>query len=127
MATSVLLGYQAANHGLRPALVGGLTFMHLRRQLSTTGPIPLADIRQPIPAALVIRPTELIDNVPSATVGAELAIGLTDQLDAVPEVRAHAFSLNNGPSAFAIRLGIAVRWTFWTGVAADRGADHLSF
>jgi hypothetical protein len=112
LGSSVLVGYQAANHRFRPAVVGGLTFMHVRRQLSTTGPIPLVDIPVPVTSALVIRPTELIDNVPAATVGAELAIGLTDHLAAVPEVRAHAFSLDNGPSAFAIRPGIAVRWTF---------------
>jgi hypothetical protein len=57
-------------------------------------------------------PTELTDNVPAATVGAEAAIELTTHLAAVPEVRAHAFSLNGGPSAFAIRPGIAVRWSF---------------
>ena len=46
-------------------------------------------------------------------VGFNLALDLTRHLALVPEVRAHAFSLNGGgPSAFVLRPGLAVRWTF---------------
>jgi hypothetical protein len=111
-AASALLGYHAASgHRVRPGVVGGLTFMHVRRRNNTIGPVPLPANRGAI-VALVIRPIELTDNVPAATVGVEAAIGLTTHLEAVPEVHAHAFSLNNGPSGFAIRPGITLRWTF---------------
>ena len=54
-----------------------------------------------------------VDNVPAATVGAEVALALTSHLAAVPAIRAHAFSLSGGgPSGFVIRPGIVIRWTF---------------
>jgi hypothetical protein len=133
-AASVLLGYHAeSGHRIRPGVVGGLTFVHVRRRYNTIGPVPLVSgaaapssfayftpggtlapgsVSLPVASSLVVRPIEVIDNVPAATVGAEAAIELTSHLAAVPEVRAHAFSLSNGPSGFAIRPGIALRWTF---------------
>jgi hypothetical protein len=59
-----------------------------------------------------MRPTEMIDNVPAATVGAEVAFQLTSHLEAVPEIRAHSFSVSGGPAGFSIRPGVGVRWTF---------------
>jgi hypothetical protein len=114
VATSALLGYHApAGHRVRPAVFGGLTFMHVTRRFDTTYPLPLAPPSPfPISSPLVIRPSEQVDNVPAATVGVEAAIELTSHFAAVPEVRAHAFSVSNGPSGFAIRPGLGVRWIF---------------
>jgi hypothetical protein len=60
-----------------------------------------------------VRQSEVVDNVPALAVGFNLALDLTRHLALVPEVRAHALSLNSGgPSAFVLRPGLAVRWTF---------------
>jgi hypothetical protein len=129
VATSALLGYHApSGHRVRPAVFGGLTFMHVIRRFDTTIPPPIAypassfsvqpdgivvtqAAGSPLPS-LVVRPHEEVDNVPAATIAAEAAIDLNSHLAAVPEVRAHTFSLSGGPGGFAIRPGIAIRWTF---------------
>ena len=112
-ATSVLLGYQTAGtRRVRPGVFGGLTFMHVTRRVTLPNVLPLATTQLATIFPLVDT-QERIDNVPAATVGAEAAIELTPHFAAVPEVRAHAFSLSGGgPSGFVIRPGIAVRWTF---------------
>jgi hypothetical protein len=114
LATSALIGYHASTgHRVRPAVFGGLTFMHVTRRFETTYPPPLT-LPAPFPTlpSLVIRPSEQVDNVPAATVGVEAAVELTPHLAAVPEIRAHTFSVSSGPSGFAIRPGLALRWTF---------------
>lgn len=122
-AGSVLLGYHGPAAGrFRGGVFGGLTFMHVRRRFTTPQAIPLVTtiltsptgIPVPVPTVTyALQTRETIDNVPAATVGAEAAIELTSHLAAVPEIRAHAFTLSyGGPSGFAIRPGIAIRWTF---------------
>lgn len=125
VATSVLLGYHgAAAHRVRPGVFGGLTFMHVTRRYEGGYPLAYGIIQgspsggqaAPIPCCYPccsIRPPDQVDNVPAATVGAEAALELGRHIAAVPEVRAHVFSLSNGgPSAFAIRPGIGIRWMF---------------
>ena len=126
IASSVLLGYHVPAAGrVRPAIFGGLTFMHVRRRI--TVPVAMGNVLSfsdvtnlpfaianpfPFPSFTTVT-RQQIDNVPAATVGAEVALALTSHLAAVPGIRAHAFSLSGGgPSGFVIRPGIAVRWTF---------------
>ena len=128
LATSVMLGFRPATTGrVHPEFLGGLTFVHFTRTFDTTGPVPLASVLTLtggvattalseltyVTQALVVRPQHEVDNVPAAAVGFNLALDLTRHLALVPEVRAHAFSLNSGgPSAFVLRPGLAVRWMF---------------
>ena len=127
IATSVMLGFRPATTGrVHPEFLGGLTFVHFTRTFDTSGPTPLASgvvwsgsttslsqVSYIISPAPVVRPQKAVDNVPAAAVGFNLALDLTRHLALVPEVRAHAFSLNGGgPSAFVLRPGLAVRWTF---------------
>jgi len=73
----------------------------------------LSQVSYIVAPAPVVRPQKVVDNVPAAAVGFNLALDLTRHLALVPEVRAHAFSLNGGgPSAFVLRPGLAVRWNF---------------
>jgi hypothetical protein len=126
IATSVMLGFRPATSGrVHPEFLGGLTFVHFARTFDTIGPTPLDSglvrfLTTPELSAvytqvqtLVVRPQKAVDNVPAATVGFNLALDLTRHFALVPEVRAHAFSLNSGgPSAFVLRPGLAVRWVF---------------
>jgi hypothetical protein len=126
IATSVMLGYRPATTGrVHPEFLGGLTFAHFTRTFDTSGPTPLASrlvwsAAPTLPSELlysaqplVIRPHAQVDNVPAAALGFNLALDLARHLALVPEVRAHAFSLNSGgPSAFVLRPGLAVRWMF---------------
>jgi hypothetical protein len=113
-AVSALVGYDSATHRrTRLGLQGGLSFLHVRRNFDTVGPVPLAALPGfSAPTALVIRPYSLVDNVPAPTVGAEVAVDLIEHLALVPAIRAYAFTLNGGPSAFAIRPGVELRWMF---------------
>lgn len=110
-ATSVLLGYHFPVHArMHVGALGGLAFLQVSRDYATIGPTPLA--AAPV-LALVIRPFTQVDNVAAATVGGEIAIDLADHAGLIADVRVHAFSLSNGgPSGFAIRPGLGVRWTF---------------
>jgi hypothetical protein len=102
-AASTLFGYHwASGHRVRPGVMGGLTFLHARRRETTIALVP----------PIALPSTVLTDNVPAATVGAEVALQLTSHLEAVPEIRAHTFSLSGGPAGFSLRPGGAVRWTF---------------
>ena len=127
IATSVMLGFRPATTGrVHPEFLGGLTFVHFTRTFDTSGPTPLASavlstgattslsqVSYIIAPAPVVRPQKAVDNVPAAAVGFNLALDLTRHFALVPEVRAHAFSLNSGsPSAFVLRPGLAVRWVF---------------
>jgi len=127
IATSVMLGFRPATAGrVHPEFLGGLTFAHVTRTFDTIGPQPLDSgvLRTSVTSSLspqftylaqslVVRPHDVVDNVPAATVGFNLAFDLTRHLALVPEVRAHIFSLNGGgPSAFVLRPGLAVRWMF---------------
>ena len=127
IATSVMLGFRPATTGrVHPEMLGGLTFAHFTRTVDAIVPTVLtprlvfgSDASTAfsevtfLTQSLVARPHELVDNVPAATVGFNLAFDLTRHLALVPEVRAHVFSLNSeGPSAFVLRPGLAVRWMF---------------
>jgi hypothetical protein len=113
ISTDALFGYQfAVRERVHIGAVGGLSFIHMTRDFSTTGPVALPQV-DAAAAALVVRPYTLIDKVPAATVGGEVAVDLTRRLAAVGRMEAHAFSLSSGgPSGFAIRPGAGVRWTF---------------
>ena len=88
-------------------MLGGLSFLHVRRGFTTIRTPPAAA------PALVVRPYTLLDNVAAATVDGDFVIGLTSHLSLVPKVRVHAFSLSSGgPSGFVIRPAIGARWTF---------------
>jgi hypothetical protein len=122
-----MLGFRPATTGrVHPEFLGGLTFAHFTHTVDTTVPTPLlsglltgggataalSDFTF-VAQTLVASPHELVDNVPAATVGFNLALDLTRHLELVPEVRSHVFSLNSeGPSAFVLRPGLAVRWMF---------------
>jgi hypothetical protein len=127
VATSVMLGFRPATTGrVHPEFLGGLTFVHFARTVDTSGPTPLdsrvvwtgattslSPVSYIVAPAPVVRPQKVVDNVPAAAVGFNLALDLTRHLALVPEVRAHAFSLNSGgPSAFVLRPGLALRWIF---------------
>jgi len=127
IATSVMLGFRPATTGrVHPEFLGGLTFVHFTRTFDTSVPTALASsvvstgappsfsqISYIIAPAPVVRPQKVVDNVPALAVGFNLALDLARHLALVPEVRAHAFSLNGGsPSAFVLRPGLAVRWVF---------------
>jgi len=127
IATSVMLGFRPGTTGrVHPEFLGGLTFVHFARTFDTSGPTPLASglvwtgattslsqVSYIVAPAPVVRPHDVVDNVPAAAVGFNLALDLARHLALVPEVRAHAFSLNGGsPSAFVLRPGLAVRWIF---------------
>jgi hypothetical protein len=108
-ATSVLVGYRIpVRRRLAVGVLGGLSFLHVRRDYTTIRPSAVAAA-----PALVIRPYQFIDNAAAASVDGEFVIDLTSHLAFVTRVRAHAFSLSSGgPSGFAIRPGIGARWTF---------------
>jgi Outer membrane protein beta-barrel domain len=110
-ATSVLLGYRfPVQARVRVGALGGLAFLHVSRDYTTIGPPSSA--AAPI-AALVMRPLTQVDNVAAATVGGENAIDLSLHARLIGDVRVHAFSLSGGgPSGFAIRPSLGVRWTF---------------
>jgi hypothetical protein len=126
IAASVMLGFRPVTTGrVHPEFLGGLTFVHFTRTFDTSGPTPLASgfgftavttsLSGPtyVAQTAAVRQRELVDNVPAAAVGFNLALDLTRHLAFVPEVRAHAFSLNSGsPGAFVLRPGLAVRWIF---------------
>jgi hypothetical protein len=105
ISTSVMLGYQFPL-GSRASCgaLGGMAFLHVRRAYSTSGPQPLL--------ALVIRPYSLVDYAPAAEGGGEFTVEVTHRLALAAELRTQAFSLNNGPSAFALRSGLVARWLF---------------
>jgi hypothetical protein len=115
-AQSVLVndgGYQLPLHDrVHVSALAGLFFLHITRDYTTTGATPLAQIPAPI-VTRSVRPHTLIDHVPAATVGAEIAFALRCHLAVVPDVHVSALTLSNGgPSGFAIRPGIGARWTF---------------
>src|SRR2546426_7907581 len=127
IATSVMLGFRPATTGrIHPEFLGGLTFVHFTLTFDTSGPTPLASgvvwsgsttslsqVSYIISPAPVVRPQKAVDNVPAAAVGFNLALDLTRHLALVPEVRAHAFSLNGGgPSAFGAPPALALRRAF---------------
>jgi hypothetical protein len=104
IATSAVIGYHAQTTGrVAFGYFAGLTFTRAKRKTDTlVGGIPIESL---------IRRT--VDNVAAATVGIEARVGVSAHLAVVPEVRASAFSLSGaGPSGFAIRPGVGVRWTF---------------
>jgi hypothetical protein len=104
IATSAVIGYHPQVTGrVVFGYFGGLTFMHAIRKTDT--------LVAGVPVESLARHT--VDNVAAATIGMEARISLSKHLAVVPEVRASAFSLSGvGPSGFAIRPGVGMRWTF---------------
>lgn len=99
-ATSVLVGFRPVSlPRVQVALLGGVSFLHVRTQIDS------------IPSGLVVNPHTEIDNVAAPTIGAEVPITLSRHVSVVPEVRAHAFTLSNGTGGFAVRPGVAIRWS----------------
>jgi hypothetical protein len=113
VATNILLGYTfPLRDRIRASAVGGLSLLHVTRDYSMTGPTPVSRLPAAL-APLIVRPHTVIDNVPGATVGAEVAFDLTRHIAVVPHLHVTAFSLSaGGPGGFAIRPGIGGRWTF---------------
>jgi hypothetical protein len=113
VATSVLVGYQMpVGDRIHVGASGGLSFLHVTRQYTTTGPVPLSAADAAV-IALVVRPYTIIDEVPAATVGGEIVFDVTRHFAAVGRLDAHAFSLGTGgPSGVAIRPGLGARWIF---------------
>jgi hypothetical protein len=105
-ATSVLLGYHPPVHGrVHPGLLGGISFMH--RVASYDSPtVSTASSAAGTTMTVTSTTYGAIDNGLTATVGAEAAVDVSDQLAIVPEVRVHA----GGIGAILIRPGVAVRW-----------------
>ncbi len=106
-ATSVLLGYHPPVHGrVHPGLLGGISFMH--RVASYESPTVSTSSTFTGLTTMTVTSTTYgaIDNGLTATVGAEAAVDVSDQLAIVPEVRVHA----GGIGAILIRPGVAVRW-----------------
>ena len=100
-ATSALAGFHPVSRprvGL--TVLGGISFLHVTTRFDS------------IPSGLVVVPHTEIDNVAAATVGAEVPITLFRNLSVVPGLRAHAFTLGRDRmGAFALRPGVAIRWT----------------
>src|SRR5262249_27857584 len=119
---SALLGYHARpTDRVSVGVFGGLSFVHVRRTVDFIPyavPVSLTMIDPGVTLPLCCYPCcfqrqERVDNVPAATAGMEAAIDLGAHIAAVPQVRAHAFSLSDGgPGGFSIRPGIGIRWTF---------------
>jgi hypothetical protein len=114
-ATSVLLAYHPpAAKRLRAGFAGGLTFMHTATTLvgtlqyvvnGTTVPPPRTTVI-PVPiAAPFTTETDSALNQLAATVGAEVAVSLSQHASVVPEIRVHGLE-----ARFVIRPGVGVRW-----------------
>lgn len=104
MAVAAVVGFHPRTSGrLQPGYLGGVTLLHVIRKTDNL----IGDLPQPIGHR------RTIDNVTAATIGFEMRVGLRRHLAVVPEVRALAFTLSgSGPSGFAIRPGVAMRWDF---------------
>jgi hypothetical protein len=100
-ATSLLVGFRPlVASRIALTVLGGISFLHVKTQIDS------------VPSGLVVVPRTQRDNVAGPTIGAELPIVLFGHISLVPEVRAHAFTLQrDGGGGFAIRPGVAVRWT----------------
>ena len=100
-AYSALVGFSpAAGSRVRFTVIGGISFLHVKTDVDS------------VPAGLVVVSHTNIDNVAAPTVGAEVAIMLGSHVSIVPALRAHAFTLRtDGTNGFAIRPGVAIRWT----------------
>lgn len=84
-ATSLLVGfYPVFRPRVRLTVLGGMSFLRVRTQLDS------------IPSGLVVAPGTRIDNVAGPVIGAEIPIRLFWRISVVPEVRAHAFTLERG-------------------------------
>jgi hypothetical protein len=114
-ASSVLLGYHPPVRGrIQPGFRGGVSFMHSERLFTYTSigttPIFIPTLPGVVPVlppiSVVTDQYRTVTNGLSATLGAEVAIDLSDQFAVVPEVRAHA----GGLGGILIRPGVAVRW-----------------
>ena len=82
-------------------VIGGVSFLHVTTQFDS------------VPSGLVVSPHTDENYVAAPTVGAEVPIVLSRHLSVVPELRIHAFTLGKDQrGGFAIRPGVAIRWSF---------------
>lgn len=103
-ATEAIVGFHPGATGrVQLGYLGGVTFLHVVRKTDRLR----GGVQQPGSERTTV------DNVPAVSVGVEMDLGLSRHLSVVPEVRALAFSLSGtGPSGFAIRPGVGMRWHF---------------
>ena len=103
-ATEAIVGFHPRASGrARLGYLGGVTFLHVVRKTDR--------LRGTVEEAGSLH--TMVDNVAAVSVGVEADLSLSRHLSVVPEVRALAFSLSGtGPSGFAIRPGLAMRWHF---------------
>jgi hypothetical protein len=103
IATTVLVGFHpSTRRHVQFGYFGGLTLLRVTRRSDTL----IAGVAQP-------NEREVIDLVPAATMAAEARVGISQHLAIVPEIRVLTFSLSPpAPAGFAIRPGVALRWTF---------------
>jgi hypothetical protein len=103
IATTVLVGFHpSTTRRVQFGYFGGLTLLRVTRRSDTL----IAGVAQP-------NEREVIDLVPAATMAAEARVAISQHLAIVPEIRVLTFSLSPpAPAGFAIRPGVALRWTF---------------
>ena len=117
-ATSVLLGYHPVlrSHArLRPGFRAGMTFLHSSTSTDENILFPLGNTLSTVIGTMALLPSipptvtriTTVTNEIAATVGGEVAVGVTRHGAVVPEVR--ALGVN---SRYIIRPGVAFRWTF---------------
>ena len=100
-AASALAGFSpGVGSRVRFTVLAGISFLHVKTQFDS------------VPSGLVVVPHTDIDNVVSPVVGAEVPLLLGTHFRVVPALRVNAFTLRtSGLNGFAIRPGVAVRWT----------------
>ena len=103
---STLVGVHPVLSGrFRWTVVGGLTFVHFERTITSTASSAVLGTTQPNTSVFV-------DRVAAATVGFDGAISVTDRFAIVPGVRAHAFRLSGDLAGFSVRPSIGAQWSF---------------
>lgn len=104
---SVLAGlHPAATGRFRWNVLAGLTFVNFNRK-TDFGVSSL-----PPGTSVIAPPTEFVDRVAAATVGADAAIHVTGHFAIVPAIRAHAFRLAADLSGFSVWPSIGAQWVF---------------
>jgi hypothetical protein len=104
---SALVGLRGPQTGrLQITYLGGITFSHLRREIT---PESQAAILQPAPPPTT---SVTIDDVAAATVGVDAAVRAADHLTVVVFLRANALRISSDLAGFAMRSGIAAQFSF---------------
>lgn len=103
---STLVGFHPVLSGrFRWSVLGGLTFVHFERTItSTASPAALG--------ATQATPSVFVDRVAAATVGMDGAVYVTNHFAIVPSIRAHAFKLTGDLAGFSVRPSIGGQWSF---------------